>query len=324
MLPGVEDGVFGNRTGAIAPGLGVEAGPAAQRVHQPRLAAGLRPHEVERLRGERLSGLPGVLGEQRAHLGLREVAEAQRRGPNVERAAAGDRRLLGACVDAVVTDVPHPAQHDALRKASRALVVAGPQLSEHRDQSVADERVDLVDEQHQRGRIGFAPAGQRLAEGGMRAGFRQDVGPAFVQERITLYARTRGNLIQDSAYGVSHLFARGLSGLDVHVHAAEVASLAAVQQVPEREQGGGLARLPGRVQHEVTLGLDQPQDLGEVHPCERRDAVVLRRDDGTFGVEEAHGASMASGALDSETASASRSARKSLATRCVSLHDLNR
>ena len=295
MLLGVEDGVFGNRAGAVAPGLGVEAGPGAQRVHQPRLAAGLRPNEVERLRGERLSGLFGVPGKQRAHLGVREVAEAQRPGPDVERAAAGHGRLLRAGVDTVVTDVPHPAQHDALRKASGALVVAGPQLPEHRDQGVADERVDLVDEQHQRSRIGLAPAGQRLAEGGVGAGFRQDVGPAFVQERIAQNARTRGELIQNGADGVSHVLARGLGGLDVHVHAAEVARLAAVQQIAEGKQGGGFARLPGRVQHEVALGLDQPEDFGAIHPCKRRDAVVLRRDDGTFGVEETHGPSMTPG-----------------------------
>ena len=34
---------------------------------------------------------------------------------------------------------------------------------------------------------------------------------------------------------------------------------------------------------------DQRQELGEVHPFERRDAVVLACDDGAFGVEEAHG-----------------------------------
>ena len=77
--------------------------------------------------------------------------------------------------------------------------------------------------------------------------------------------------------------------LDVHVHTAVVASAAGLEQVPQREQGGGLARLARRVQHEVALLRDQLQELGEVHSFERRDAVVIARDDGPFGVEEAHG-----------------------------------
>ena len=80
MLPGVEDVGGGDRAGSVAPRLVVEADFAAQRVHQPWLAPGLRPHRIERLRGERLSGLRGVLGEQRVHLGSREVAESERFG----------------------------------------------------------------------------------------------------------------------------------------------------------------------------------------------------------------------------------------------------
>ena len=52
-------------TGSVAPG-----------VHQPRLAAGLGPHAVNRLNMERLASLGGVLPEQALDLGFREVALA--------------------------------------------------------------------------------------------------------------------------------------------------------------------------------------------------------------------------------------------------------
>ena len=188
-------------------------------------------------------------------------------------------------VDAVVA---HSAQHHALRKAPGAPDIAGPELAQHRDQGVADQRVDLVDQQHQGPRVGPAPAGQRGAEGGV-AESRQDVGPDPVQEPVALEEGAVAHLAEDDAHGAFHVLPHGLGRLDVHVHAAVVARAAGLEQVPQREQGGGLARLARRVQHEVALLRDQRQELGEVHPFERRDAVVLARDDGAFGVEEAHG-----------------------------------
>ena len=230
----------------------------------------------------------GVLGDQGAHLRLGEVPQAQRLGPDVERAAAGDDRLLGARVDAVVAHVAHPAQHHALGKATRAPDVAGPELTQHRDQGIADQRVDLVDQQHQGLRVGLAPAGQRGSEGAV-AESREDIGPDPVQKSVALEERTVAHLAEDDAHRALHVFAHRLGRFDVHVHAAVVTRAAGLEQVPQREQGGGLARLARRVQHEVALLGDQRQELGEVHPFERRDAVVLARDDGAFGVEEAHG-----------------------------------
>ena len=183
VLLGVEEVVCGNRAGVVASRIAAEARSAAERVHQPRLAAGLPPHRAERVRRERLPRLFGVLGEQRAHVGLREVAQAQRFGLDVERAAAHDDRVLGAGVDAVVADVTHAAQHDALRKAGGTPVVAGPQLAEHGDQRVADQSVDLVDQQHYRFRLRLAPARQRLRQGAGAEG-RQDVGKDVVQELV--------------------------------------------------------------------------------------------------------------------------------------------
>ena len=93
-------------------------------------------------------------------------------------------------------------------------------------------------------------------------------------------------------HGASHVFARGLGGLDVRIHATEVARVPAVQQVPQREQGGGLAGLARCMQHEVTLVADASEHVVEVQPAQRRDAVVLVRAHRPFGVELAHGGSM--------------------------------
>ena len=191
-------------------------------------------------------------------------------------------------MDAVVAHVAHAAKHHALRKPPGAPDVAGPELAQHRDQGVADQRVDLVDQQHQGLRVGLAPAGQRGSEGTV-AESRQDIGPDPVQKPVALEERAVAHLAENDAHGAPHVFAHRLGRFDVHVHAAVVARAAGLEQVPQREQGGGLARLARRVQHEVALLRDQRQELGDVQPFERRDAVVLARDDGAFGVEEAHG-----------------------------------
>ena len=49
-------------------------------------------------------------------------------------AAAGDDRLLGAGVDAVVAHVADAAQDDALREAAWAVGIAGAQLPQHGDE----------------------------------------------------------------------------------------------------------------------------------------------------------------------------------------------
>ena len=175
-----------------------------------------------------------------------------------------------------------------MREAPGTSVIAGPQLPEYGDQRVPDQGIALVDQQHQGSRVGLAPARQRLAEGTAAEG-RQDVGPGCIQEFVVQGARPRCQLAQNDAHGALHVFAHRPGSLDVHVHATEVTLGAAVQQIPQREQGGGLARLPGRVQHEVPLVPDELQDFREIHPFQRWDAVVIRRDDGTFGVESTHG-----------------------------------
>ena len=201
-------------------------------------------------------------------------------------------------MDAVVAHVAHAAQHDALGKALGALVVAGPELAQHRDQGVADQGVDLVDEQHQGPRVGHAPARQHVPQSVFGAGCRKDVGPDLVQEPVTQQARPGGQRAQHGTNGPPHVLARRLGALDVHVHATEVARVPAVQQVPQREQGGGLAGLARGMEHEVPLVADAPEHVVEVQAVERRDAVVLVRADRAFGVELAHGRSMAGPAAE--------------------------
>ena len=65
--------------------------------------------------------------------------------------------------------------------------------------------------------------------------------------------------------------------------------MSAVQQVPKRQQSGGLARLARCVEDEVPFAPDEVQHVFKVDACQRRDAVVLLRANGTGGVEEAHG-----------------------------------
>ena len=83
--------------------------------------------------------------------------------------------------------------------------------------------------------------------------------------------------------------ARRLAELDIGVHGAEVSLAAAVQQIAEREEGGGLAGLAGCVEHEVAFTPDQGQHVVEIEAAERRDAVVLVRADRSCGIEKAHG-----------------------------------
>ena len=198
--------------------------------------------------------------------------------------------FLGARVDAVVANVAHPAQHDAVRKALRALVVARPELPEHREQGVADERVDLVDEKHEGLGIGLRPSAQHFSKHAVRAGAGQDIGPK-TRQRLVLECYTRANcqLGEDGAHRLFHVLARRLAELDIGVHAAVVALAAAVQEVPEREEGGGLAGLARCVEHEVAFTSDQGQHVVEIEAAERRNAVVLVRADRSRGIEKAHG-----------------------------------
>ena len=145
-LAGVLDALERNRSAAVVRRLVLEAGLAGRRVHQPGLAAGLPPDFGESVVGEGLAGFVGVLTEQIPDLALREIAEAEGLGLDVEGAAT-QHDLPRRRADAVVAHVAYTTQDDALREAPGPVAVPAAQLPEHRDQGVAHERVDLVDEQ---------------------------------------------------------------------------------------------------------------------------------------------------------------------------------
>ena len=65
------------------------------------------------------------------------------------------------------------------------------------------------------------------------------------------------------------------------------------REVAQGDEGGGLAGLARRVQHEVALGPNQGQKFIDIHPVQRPDGVVVLRAHRPFGVEEAHGSIMA-------------------------------
>ena len=272
-----------------APHLVLEACLPAQRVHQPRLPGGARQDMPHRLLRERLPGRRRVLRQQLPHLLLREVAQSQRLGLDVEGAAAEHQPVLGGRVDAVVPHVTHPAQDDAVREGGRTLVVAAAQLPQHRQQGVAHQRVDLVDQQHQRLAVGSGPATQRHAQGatwsGAVHGLATDTLQRVVAQRQTRPERKLG---QYGAQAFRHVLAHRLACLDVGVHAAEVALRAVVQQVAQFQQRRGLAGLSRCVQHEVFLVPDQAEHRVEIDPLQRRDVVVVRSHYGPLRVERAH------------------------------------
>ena len=174
-------------------------------------------------------------------------------------------------------------------KARRTLVVAAAQLPQHRQQGVAHQRVDLVDQQHQRLAVGRGPATQRHAQCATWPGAVQGLAADTLQ-RVVAQRQTRPErkLGQYGAHTFRHVLAHRLACLDVGVHAAKVALRAAVQQIPQHQQRRGLAGLSRRVQHEVLLVPDQAEHRVEIDPLQRRDMVVVRSHYGPLRVERAH------------------------------------
>ena len=262
-----------------------------QRVHQPRLPLGLFPDGLLRLGGELLARFLPVLFQQAIDVALAEVAEPQRLGANVEGAAAGDDFVRRARADAVVAHVAHAAQYDALRELARAAIVARPQLAQHGEQRVADQRIDFVYEQHERLGGGPRPFGEHLRQRAEGAGFSQDARPRRVGKGGTFRPRPRRQLAQHRPHGLFGIFPRRLAGLEVGVDALAVAL--AIQPRLERQQGGGLARLPWRTQHEIPPLLHEHVNLAQIHALQRWHAVVPIGFYRPGGVEEAHGGSVA-------------------------------
>ncbi|WP_343410341.1 hypothetical protein [Candidatus Amarolinea dominans] len=79
---------------------------------------------------------------------------------------------------------------------------------------------------------------------------------------------------------------RGLGALNVDIETAIAASR--VEVIAQGQQQARLAHLPRRVQHEVFFLGDQGQNLMQVHPAERGQAIMIRAVDRPGGVEETH------------------------------------
>ena len=148
---------------------GPKASLVRQGVDQPRLAAGQLPQALDRGQLEDLPALGAVLRQQLLYLALAEISQAQRFGLDVEGAAALHVGPLPAGIDLVVAHIPHAAQDHALRERLRPPVIVRPQLAQYRDQRVADQRIDLVQQQHQRSWTGCGPAHQSATQGSVRA-----------------------------------------------------------------------------------------------------------------------------------------------------------
>ena len=101
----------------------------------------------------------------------------------------------------------------------------------------------------------------------------------------TWEAKTRlfDELSSDEPITLREVIACDLGSFDVDAQ-RDVAPLGA-QPVDDGLQQRGLAGLPGRVQDEVFLLVDELPKLGPVDACEGVDAIVLSRVTGTCSVE---------------------------------------
>ena len=204
----------------VATGLVPETGFVSQRVHQPRLALRQPPDLLPPLVREHLVRLPGMLCQQGLDLARQEISEPQRFGPNVECAATRDDGVFGPGPNSVVAHVTHAAQNYALGKPPGAVRVTGPELTQYRQQRVAHQSVDLVDHEHQRLGIGFAPSRQRLPQRVVGACCFQNPRPNFCHEQVVQrVARRPRQGAEDRSHTLSNIFTRRLTAFDVDVHA---------------------------------------------------------------------------------------------------------
>ena len=166
-------------------------------------------------------------------------------------------------------------------------MVTGTQLAKHGYEGIADQRVDFVDQHDDRFWRHFGPANERLPQGtGTEGG--EDVGPDAVEELVAGGTGTRGEASEHLSHTPRHVFAHRLGGFDIDIDAMNVAAV--VEPVPQGEERGGLAGLPRSVQDEIPFVPDKAEDVVDVQPLQRLDAVVLLAADRAFGIESAHAA----------------------------------
>ena len=96
-------------------------------------------------------------------------------------------------------------------------------------------------------------------------------------------SRSGTNLGQDRSNAHGHVLANCLGLLDIYVEAPVLS--ARVEKVLQCDKSRGLSGLPGPAKDEAPQIADQPEDLVEIDPVERIDAIVPRGDYRPFKVE---------------------------------------
>lgn len=255
----------------------------SQRVDQPRLSLGKAEGTLQRIHREILARLRGVLPVQLGDLGRGEVAQPQRRHLDVERTRRTKAPRIPARGRLVVTHIPQPAQHHRMREAATADSEAIAQLAQHTAQALPPQRVDLVEEQHQRTRTAPHPLSQPPREPGPW----HRVGPGGGgRELITKAGGLRGppNRLQHQQLGLTVVLPGHLPALAREVQRRVPAR---GRQFPgHRRQHRRLPGLPWRMHHEVLTLLDVPAGPGQ--PLWGRHHVVTRGDARPGRIEVAH------------------------------------
>jgi hypothetical protein len=272
---------------AVAGGLVFPGAFVAQRVHQPGLPS-VSAQSSGQMAGSIAWPVVGfVLLPQGHGFFTAEVAQAQRLGLDVERAAAGDDFLVGG-VHAVVAHIAHAAQDDGLRERARALGIARADLAQQRNQGVADQRVHFVEQQHDGARGASGPLLQHTAHPVGGAGGLQHLASHLAGRFVAPMQTGRtGQGAHDGRHALGHVAARGLRGFDVHIQRA-VGGLR-VQVLHQRQQAGGFAGLARRVQHEIAFVGNQAFDVFDVDAHQRVDHEMVFGHAGACGVEFFHG-----------------------------------
>ena len=190
-------------------------------------------------------------------------------------------------MDAVVAQVAHAAEDDGLGKLAGPLRIPGAQLAQQRDQGVADQRVHLIQQQHQRPRIGRAPV---LEQGGQHP-IRTPPVPGLIGPRrqaVIAQVPMRGGLDRttDSAHTAGHILARGLGRFKIGIHRT-IAPLA-IEVLHQGQQTGGFTGLARGVQEKVFLPVEPVKNFVQVPTGQGRQAVMIGGPDRTLGVEKTH------------------------------------
>ena len=244
---------------------------ARQGVHQERLPLGPPPGPVDRLLGEDLPGLGGVLGIQRGHVVSAEVGQGERGGLDVER-RAGVHRPAVLRLHQVVPQVAHPDEGNGRGEAPRqATRKPGPELAEEADHGRALHHVGLVQQEHE-GAVAEALAPGRKPPREAAAGFLGN-------------ERTRGDGLLFRRQGP--LRPRGDGPNPDRLHARDIGDPLALlqggdqgdhalppQPLRQRVHGRRLAGLARSVQGEILLSLDELIHVGQPGFGRQHEVVV--------------------------------------------------